>query len=202
MKITLPVLFILLILPACRSGAGGPMPSDGPATAFTLPDTRGGTHSLADYRGRYVILEWLNYDCPFVRKHYRSGNMQATQTRWTDEGAAWLAIVSSAPGNQGHFSNDEMNRRSEEQDGRQTAILMDEDGQVGRAFVARTTPQMVIINPEGEIIYNGAIDDRPSASISTIEGATNYVDQVMTEALAGRPISVSSNTPYGCSVKY
>jgi peroxiredoxin len=173
-----------------------------PAPNFTLPDTRGGTHSLSDFRGQYVVLEWLNYDCPFVRKHYEGESMQATQARWTGEGVTWLAIVSNAPGEQGHFPNDVMNRRSEEYGGRQTAILMDEDGEVGRAYGARTTPQMVVISPEGEILYNGAIDDRPSANRATLEGATNYVDQVMEEALAGRPISVSATQPYGCSVKY
>jgi peroxiredoxin len=172
------------------------------APDFTLPDTKGGAHSLSDFRGQYVILEWLNYDCPFVRKHYEGENMQATQARWTEEGAVWLAIVSNAPGEQGHFPNDVMNRRSEQHGGRQTAILMDEDGQVGRAYGARTTPQMVVISPEGEILYNGAIDDRPSANRSSLEGATNYVNQVMEEALAGRPISVSATQPYGCAVKY
>jgi peroxiredoxin len=176
--------------------------STDPAPAFTLPDTNGGTHSLADYRGQYVILEWLNYDCPFVRKHYGAGNMQATQARWTEEGAVWLAIVSSAPGKQGHFPNEVMNSRSEAQGGRQTAILIDEDGQVGRAFGARTTPHMFVISPEGEILYNGAIDNRPSPSPATIEGATNYVNQAMEEALAGRPISVATTQPYGCAVRY
>jgi hypothetical protein len=173
-----------------------------PAPDFTLPDTQGDTHSLSAFRGQYVILEWLNYDCPFVRKHYGSGNMQATQARWTEEGVVWLAIVSSAPGKQGHFPNDVMNRRSEENGGRQTAILMDEDGAVGRAFGARTTPQMVVISPEGNILYNGAIDNRPSPNPADIEGATNYVHQVMEEALAGRPISVSATQPYGCAVRY
>jgi hypothetical protein len=201
MRIPLLVLF-LLFLAACQQDARATTLSAGPAPDFTLPDTQGGTHSLSDYRGQYVILEWLNYDCPFVRKHYGSGNMQATQARWTEEGVVWLAIVSSAPGKQGHFPNDVMNRRSEEYNGRQTAILMDEDGQVGRAFSARTTPQMVIINPEGEILYNGAIDNRPSPNPATIEGATNYVNQVMEEALAGRPISVSATQPYGCAVRY
>jgi hypothetical protein len=201
MRIPLFVLSLLFLV-ACRPDAHATMPSDGPAPEFTLPDTRGGTHSLSDFRGQYVIIEWLNYDCPFVRKHYGSGNMQATQGRWTEEGAVWLSIVSSAPGKQGHFPHDVMNRRSEEYGGRQTAILMDEDGQVGRTFSARTTPQMVIINPEGEILYNGAIDNRPSPNPATIEGATNYVNQVMEEALAGRAISVSTTQPYGCAVRY
>jgi peroxiredoxin len=176
--------------------------SASPAPNFTLPDTQGGTHSLAAFRGQYVILEWLNYDCPFVRKHYESGNMQATQARWTEAGAVWLAIVSSAPGQQGHFPNGVMNRRSEEHGGRQTAILMDEDGQVGRAYGARTTPQMVVISPEGEILYNGAISNRPTRNPADVEGATNYVNQVMEEALSGRPISVSATQPYGCPVRY
>jgi len=183
-------------------GTPGQTTSANPAPGFTLPDTKGGTHSLSGFRGQYVILEWLNYDCPFVRKHYDSGNMQATQARWTQEGVVWLAIVSSAPGQQGHFPNDVMNRRSEGHGAHQTAILMDEDGQVGRAFGARTTPQMVIINPEGEILYNGAIDSRPTRSAADIKGATNFVNQVMEEALAGRPISVSATQPYGCPVRY
>jgi peroxiredoxin len=192
----------LLFLAGCQQDARANVPSDGPAPNFTLPDTQGGTHSLSALRGQYVILEWLNYDCPFVRKHYESGNMQATQARWTEAGVVWLAIVSSGPGQQGHFSNEVMNRRSEQHGAHQRAILMDEDGQVGRAYGARTTPQMVIINPQGEIIYNGAIDNRPTRSAADIAGATNYVNQVMEEALAGRPISVSATQPYGCAVRY
>lgn len=210
MKPALPfALALVLLLAACGGAEERPAEApvqptalENPAPDFTLPDTEGGTHTLSDYRGRYVILEWLNYDCPFVVKHYASGNMQATQARWTEEGAVWLAIVSNAPGTQGHFPNDEMNRRAQEVGGRQTAILMDEDGRVGRAYGARTTPQMVIISPEGEILYNGAIDDRPTRNIEDVEGATNYVNLVMSEALAGLPISISSTQPYGCSVKY
>lgn len=211
MRTPVLVLSILFLAALQQDARATTTPSDGtpihttlanPAPNFTLPSTQGGTHSLSDFRGRYVILEWLNYDCPFVRKHYVAGNMQATQARWTQEGAVWLAIVSSAPGKQGHFPNDVMNRRSEEYAGRQTAILMDEDGQVGRAYGARTTPQMVVISPEGEILYNGAIDNRPSPNPATIEGATNYVNQVMEEVLAGRPISVSATQPYGCAVRY
>jgi len=214
MRTPLLLAFALLFLAACQPTENRAAPaaenadvpartvSANAAPAFTLPDTEGRTHSLADYAGQYVVLEWLNYDCPFVKKHYEGENMQATQRRWTEEGAAWLAIVSNAPGEQGHFPNDVMNRRAQEYGGHQTAILMDEDGRIGRAYGARTTPQMVIINPEGEVIYNGAIDDRPTADRASLDGATNYVNQVMTEAMAGQPVSVSATQPYGCSVKY
>src|SRR5690606_27842840 len=137
-------------------------PAEGPAPDFTLTDTDGRSHTLSDYRGRTVVLEWLNYECPYVRKHYEGRNMQALQERYTGRGVVWLSLVSSAPGEQGHYANDEMNRRTRAHGGRQTAVLMDPTGTVGRAYGARTTPQMVVITPAGEIAYNGAIDDRPS----------------------------------------
>ena len=179
----------------------GQAPGD-PAPDFTLADTHGAEHTLSEYRGEWVVLEWLNYDCPFVRKHYNSGNMQRLQEHYTDLGVVWLSIVSSAPGQQGHFPNDEMNARTASHSGKQTAVLMDPTGQVGRAYGARTTPHMFVINPQGEVVYNGAIDDRPSADPASLDGATNYVVRALTEATGGQEVATARTQPYGCSVKY
>ncbi|MDX1418608.1 MAG: thioredoxin family protein [Rubricoccaceae bacterium] len=173
-----------------------------PAPDFTLTDTDGTAHTLSDYEGEWVVLEWLNFDCPFVRKHYNGGNMQNLQAHYTDLGVKWFSIVSSAPGEQGHFPPDVMNARNEEHGGAQTAILMDPAGDVGRAYGARTTPHMFVINPQGEIVYNGAIDDRPSADLATLDGATNYVVRALTEATGGDEVTTPRTQPYGCSVKY
>lgn len=172
------------------------------APAFTLPDTHGVEHSLSDYEGEWVVLEWLNYDCPFVRKHYDSGNMPSLQETYGAKGVIWFAIVSSAPGKQGYFAPDEMNRRSEQAGSAAKAVLLDPEGTVGRLYGARTTPQMVLIDPAGTVLYNGAIDDKPSARIETIEGAHNYLVAAIDEAMAGKPVSVPTSQPYGCSVKY
>jgi peroxiredoxin len=172
------------------------------APAFTLTDTHGKAHSLADYQGKWVILEWLNYDCPYVGKHYNSGNMQALQSEYSDKGVIWLAVVSSAPGKQGHYGPDEMNRRSEETGSKAAAVLLDPDGDVGRMYGAKTTPQMYVIDPAGTLLYNGAIDDKPSSRPSSLEGAHNYLVAAMEEAMAGKPVSTPTSKPYGCSVKY
>ncbi len=172
------------------------------APDFTLTDTYGQQHTLADYAGQWVVLEWLNYDCPFVRKHYDGDNMQALQEQYTSDGVVWMSIVSSAPGLQGNFSNDEMNARTAEHGGYQTAVLIDADGTVGHAYGARTTPHMFVINPDQEIVYNGAIDDRPSPDPATLDGATNYVSGALDAAMAGQAVTPASTQPYGCSVKY
>jgi len=172
------------------------------APDFTLTDTRGNVHTLSDYAGQWVVLEWLNYECPFVGKYYDSGSMQHLQEHYTGLGVVWLSIVSSAPGEQGHYPPDEMNARTEAHGGKQTAILMDPTGEVGRAYGARTTPHMFVITPQGEIVYNGAIDDRPSANPASLEGATNYVVRALTEATAGQAVTTPRTQPYGCSVKY
>jgi hypothetical protein len=173
-----------------------------PAPAFSLPDTYENQHALSDQAGKWVILEWLNYGCPFVQKHYRSGNMPRLQEEYAAKGVVWFSVVSSAPGKQGYYEPDEMNARNEEHGNKAAAVLLDPEGTVGMAYGARTTPQMYVINPEGVLLYNGAIDDRPTSRLSDIEGATNYLVQAMTEAMAGQPVSVPTTQPYGCSVKY
>ena len=193
-------VFLLLL-------AGVPLASAGPeigepAPDFTLPDTDGNIHSLEDYRGEWVVLEWLNYGCPYVQKHYRTGNIPSQQEKWRDEGVVWLAIVSSAPGKQGYYEPPEMNEKSEEWGGNATAVLLDPEGEVGRAYEARTTPHMFVIDPEGDVVYMGGIDDVPTSRDEDLERATQLVDRALTEAMDGEPVSVPTSRPYGCSVKY
>jgi len=173
-----------------------------PAPAFTLTDSNGQSHSLADFKGKFVVLEWLNHGCPFVKKHYDSNSMQKLQKEYAGKDVVWLSIVSSAPGKQGHMSPAETNQAKEEKGSAATAILIDGDGTVGQLYGARVTPELYVINPEGDLIYSGAIDDKKSVDPADVEGATNYVKQALDEALAGQPVSTPKTEPYGCSVKY
>lgn len=186
-----------------RTGPGREGPEIGQAVpGFTLPDTYGKEHSLAQYRGKWVVLEWLNYDCPYVRKHYSSGNIPSQQKKWTEKGVVWLAVVSSAPGKQGYFEPAEMNARSAGEGSRASAVLLDPDGTVGHLYDARTTPHMFVIDPQGVLRYMGGIDNVPSARIEDLQRATQLVDQALTELFAGKSVSVPTSRPYGCSVKY
>jgi peroxiredoxin len=173
-----------------------------PAPAFTLTDSNGAQHSLADFRGKFVVLEWINHDCPYVRKHYDAGNMQNLQRSYAARGVVWLSINSSAPGKQGHFTPAEINRLQREKNAAPAAYLIDSAGTVGRAYGAQTTPHMYIINPQGAVIYQGAIDSNSSSDPETIPGAENYVRRALDEALDGKAVSNSSTRSYGCSVKY
>jgi peroxiredoxin len=164
---------------------------------FTLPDTYGKDHSVADYRGKYVVLEWLNYDCPSVVKHYAAGNMQMLQEKYTGMDVVWLAVVSSAPGKQGYFEPDAMNERSAAEGSKATAVLLDPSGEVGRMYHAQVTPHMMVVSPDGALIYNGAIDDKPGTRASTLEGAHNYVAAALDESMAGGEVSVALTRPYG-----
>ena len=173
-----------------------------PAPDFTLEAADGETHSLSDFEGKYVVLEWLNFECPFVGKHYGSGNMQALQEKYTDEGVVWLSIVSSAPGKQGYYPPDEMVKQKKRHNGNMTAILMDPDGTVGKTYGATVTPHMYVINPDGELVYRGGIDDKPTTDKADIEGATNYVDRSLTAVMNGEEVSPKQAKPYGCTIKY
>ncbi|MEM1057340.1 MAG: thioredoxin family protein [Bacteroidota bacterium] len=176
------------------------------APDFKLASTSGEPYLLGDLRGKTVVLEWLNYDCPYVAKHYNSGNMQALQQGYTsaDYGSdvVWLSIVSSAPGEQGHFEPAEMDARTEQEGGLQTAVLMDPTGEVGRLYGAKTTPHMFVISPEGTVVYNGAIDDKPVTNPESLDGATNYLVSAMDALAEGREADPDRTVPYGCSVKY
>lgn len=170
----------------------------GEAPAFTGKTASGKNVSLRDFSGKFVVLEWWNFDCPFVVRHYNAGNMQATQKRVRDMGGVWLTICSSAPGLQGHVTAEQATRMHKEKNFHANEIILDPEGTIGKAFGAQTTPHMIIINPRGEIIYNGAIDDNQRNH----EGATNYVLKALEEAMAGKPVSTPRTRPYGCSVKY
>ncbi|MBE2179354.1 MAG: thioredoxin family protein [Chthoniobacterales bacterium] len=173
-----------------------------PAPAFTLTDSDGNPHNLSDFQGKVVVLEWLNHGCPFVVKHYESGNMQKLQKDYTGKGVVWLSVVSSAPGKQGHMSPEDTNKTKTEKGSAATAILIDEDGTVGKLYNAQVTPEMFIINSDGVLVYAGAIDDRKSTDTADIAGAKNYVAQALDEVLAGKPVSEATSKAYGCSVKY
>ena len=173
-----------------------------PAPAFTLVGTDGVERSLSDYRGQTVVLEWLNYDCPFVGKHYGSGNMPALQERAAADDVVWLSVVSSAPGEQGYFEPAQMDARTEAEGGNQAAVLLDPDGAVGRRYGAVTTPHMYVVDAEGTLVYNGAIDDTPSTDPADIATATDYVTPAIAAARAGRTADPARTQPYGCSVKY
>ncbi len=172
------------------------------APEFKTVDTYGKAHTLSQYRGKWVVLEWLNHECPYVRKHYDNKVMQALQKKYADKGVVWLSIVSSAPGKQGHFPNDKANALTKEKGAAPHAVLVDEAGTVGRTYDARTTPHMFVINPEGTLLYMGAIDDKPTSRAADLKGARPHVDIALQEAMAGKPISVPTSQPYGCSVKY
>lgn len=172
------------------------------APAFSLKDTRGTVHTLESARGKFLVLEWLNFDCPFVRKHYGTGNMQALQKKLTGQGALWFSVVSSASGKQGAYAPSELDRRRQEQGAAPTALLIDADGAMGRAYGAKTTPHMYVIDPQGKLVYEGAIDDKPSARPQDVPGARNLVLAAFEEAKSGKPVSTPYVAPYGCSVKY
>lgn len=173
-----------------------------PAPDFTATDTSGKTVKLSDYKGKHVVLEWTNPGCPFVVKHYGSGNMQALQKEFTGKGVVWLAVNSTETGSSDYKKPADLAGWMATQKGTPTATLMDEKGTVGKAYGARTTPHMYIVDPKGTLVYAGGIDSIPSANPKDIAKATNYVKQGLNEALAGKSISAASTKPYGCSVKY
>jgi peroxiredoxin len=194
---TATVVIVLLATAAAFAARVGQ-----PAPDFVATDSNCQSHHLADYRGKFVVLEWHNNGCPYTQKHYQSGNMENLQREWTARGVIWFTVISSAPGEQGYVTAAQENDYMRQMHAAPTAALLDSDGQLGRLYDAKTTPHMFVINPDGVLIYNGAIDDRPSTDASDITGATNYVSQALTEAMAGKPVSVATTWPYGCSVKY
>jgi hypothetical protein len=199
----LSVMLALAVAQANPLSGGADTPVVGqPAPAFTAIDTHGRTHSLAEHQGKYVVLEWVNHGCPWVRKWYGEGHMQALQRQLADMDVVWYSIVSSAPGNQGHETPARHNAMAASFGAAPTAILVDEPGTIGRAFDARTTPHMYVIDPNGTLIYMGAIDDNRSNRTAAIDGARNHVLEALREARAGQPVSVPSTQPYGCAIRY
>jgi peroxiredoxin len=188
---------LMLTAPGLLMGQTEALQTGQAVPEFTLPDTHGNDHSISQYAGKYVVLEWLNYGCPYVKKHYESGNMPMLQEKYGEKGVVWLSIVSSAPGNQGYYEAEEMNTVSAEQGNKAAAVLLDPSGTVGRLYGALVTPHMMVINPESVLIYNGAIDDQPGARASSLEGAHNYVAAALDESMSGGEVTVALTKPYG-----
>ena len=173
-----------------------------PAPAFSAVNSDGKTVNLGDYRGKTVVLEWTNDGCPYVRKHYGSGNMQALQKKWTDQGIVWLSVISSPPGEQGFADGARANALTAERKASPTAVLLDPKQKVARAFGATVTPHMYIIKPDGTLAYAGGIDDKPTSRPADIKDAKNFVDEALAELKAGKPVSSPATRAYGCTVKY
>jgi peroxiredoxin len=188
--------------PSVHANTGGPAMVGQTAPPFTARDTAGRAVSLADFKGRTVVLEWVNPGCPYVQKHYRSGNMQGTQREAAAKGVVWLAVNSTSSDHSDYLPPAALADWMKTQQAAASATLMDADGRIGRAYGARTTPHMYVIDARGQLVYAGAIDSRPTANPSDIAGATNHVKAALAEALAGKPVSVAQTRAYGCSVKY
>lgn len=172
------------------------------APAFELQDANGRTRTLTEFAGKTVVLEWTNAGCPFVRKHYDSGNMQALQKKWTEKGVVWLTVNSSASGKQGHVDGAGAKKEIAANAAQPTAYLLDPSGKVGKAYGATATPHMYVIDAKGNLVYGGAIDDKPSADQADIPSAKNYVDAALTSVLAGEKVETGSTRAYGCAMKY
>jgi peroxiredoxin len=173
-----------------------------PAPAFTAVDSNGKTVNLGDFKGKTVVLEWTNDGCPYVRKHYGSGNMQALQKKWTEQGIVWLSVISSPPGEQGFADAARANSLTSDRKASPSAVLLDPKQQVAKTFGALVTPHMYIIKPDGVLAYAGAIDDKPTARTADLKDAKNYVDNALSELKAGKPVSTTNTRAYGCTVKY
>jgi peroxiredoxin len=182
--------------PAAQARIGAPAP------AFSLSDSNGKTVALADFKGKTVVLEWTNHDCPYVRKHYGGNAMQALQKKWTGQGVVWLTLISSMPGSQGYVTGPEANKLTADRGAAPTAVLFDPKGTVGRAYGAQTTPHMYVITGDGKLVFMGGIDDKATTRLDDLKTAKNYVDQALEEVKQGKPVSVTTSRPYGCTIKY
>src|SRR5256886_14386344 len=196
------ILTAITTLAAAALYAADVPPLGSNAPDFSLTDAKGATHSLSQYKGKYVVLEWFNPECPFVKKHYGSDNMQKLQGEYTGKGVAWLTIDSNAPGTEGNITGEQAQKIMAQWKTKQTALLLDPESKIAKLYGAKNTPNMVIINPEGKIVYEGAIDSKASPNPADIPASTNYVKSALDESLGGKPVSNPQTKPYGCSVKY
>ena len=199
-------MFITLVASLVAASAlmatDAPPPVGSAAPDFTASDSKGKSHSLSQYKGKYVVLEWFNPECPFVKKHYGSGNMQKLQQEYTSKGVVWLTIDSNAPGLEGNLTPEQAEQKRSEWKTKQSALLLDPEGKVGQLYGAKNTPDMVIINPEGKIVYEGAIDSKATPNPADISSSTNYVKVALDETMSGKSVTTPQSRPYGCSVKY
>jgi len=196
------IVILAGVVMAAGAGRGADVEVGATAPCFTLTDVHGNRHGLSDFKGKTVVLEWTNYDCPFVRKHYGTENMQKLQEKYIQKQVVWLSICSSAPGKQGHYSPEIWREKIKQQGSKATAVLLDADGKVGRLYGAKTTPHMFVIGGDGLLRYRGAIDDNRAWDPKTVEGATNYVAAALDALLKGEAVAVQETQSYGCSVKY
>lgn len=173
-----------------------------PAPEFTAQDSNGDRKSLSEYKGKIVVLEWTNHECPWTMKHYATANMQTLQSEAAAQGVVWLSVVSSAPGEQGYVDGAAANRLTVERNAKPTAVLLDPDGRLGRLYGAKATPHMFVIDKSGRLAYDGAIDDKPSANYADVNGARNYVREALAALAEGKQVVAAATRPYGCSVKY
>jgi peroxiredoxin len=201
MRRYIPVMTAALAMAVCGSASAN-LATGGPARDFKLRDTDNNVVSLSQYRGKTVVVEWHNPECPFVKKHYNSGNMQATQAGAKAQGAVWLTVNSSAPGKQGHMNGAQAAALAKTQKLASTEYLLDPSGVVGKAWAAKTTPHLFIVDGTGKLRYQGAIDDKPTPNPADVKGARNHVTAALAEIKAGKAVSVAETKPYGCSVKY
>ena len=198
----LPQFFLLGLLTAASLAAHAGVRVGQPAPDFTGVDSNGTKHTLSQYRGKTVVLEWTNHDCPYVKKHYNSGNMQALQKQAAADGVVWLSIISSKPGKQGHVGGAKANKLTQSRNAAPTAVILDETSEIGLLYGAKTTPHMYIVDKTGELVYMGGIDSIPTSNEADIAGAKNYVRVALDAMAAGKVIEESVTRPYGCSVKY
>jgi hypothetical protein len=194
--LSLALILATLTLPALAVAPGTPAPD------FKGTDSNGTQHTLSEYRGKFVVLEWANQGCPYDRKHYLSGHIESQQRDWTAKGVVWLSVISSAPGEQGYVTLSEENDYLKTMHAAPTAALLDPTSTIARLYEAKTTPHIFIIDPTGKLIYQGALDDKPTTEQADLKGARNYLNETLTAAMAGKPVPVASTRPYGCSVKY
>ena len=188
--------FILLAATAYALRPGDAAPD------FHGSDSNGNSQTLAQYRGKFVVLEWANQGCPYEQKHYKSGNMERLQREWTSKGVVWLSVISSAPGEQGYVTPPEENDYLRTMHAAPTAAVLDPSGAIGRLYGAKTTPHMFVIDPQGKLVYEGALDDQSTPDPASLKIAHNYVSEALEDAMAGKPVPTPVTRPYGCNVKY
>ena len=187
---------------AMLSGSAWALKPGDAALEFKGTDSNGKTETLTQYRGKYVVLEWANQGCPYDQKHYKSGNMERLQKEWTAKGVVWLSVISSAQGEQGYVTPSEENAYLERMHAVPTAAVLDPSGTIGKMYGAKTTPQVFVIDPQGKLVYEGALDDQPTPDPASLKGAHNYLDAALEESMAGKAVTTPVTRPYGCNVKY